>query len=184
MTDEVASVITDLRAPHHLGLAGWDLLITNRGGDSLSFVDTRTLERTGDIAVPGRPDIIAVSPNCDRAYVTLRDVVGVAVVDLVDKTYLDLIGFGQGELHGIALLPGTKAAPSPMFHQNARHTGQSSFIGPATGALKWSFVTGSESHGTPSVGADGAIYVTSHDGDLYAVSSEGNLASEKELHDE
>jgi YVTN family beta-propeller protein len=110
-TDEIVKVITfneTLKEPHDVALAGWDLLITNRTGNSLSFVDTRTLEKSASVAVPGRPDIIGVAPNCDRAYMTLRDVAGVAVVDLRDRKYLDLVGLGTGDVHGIAVLRGGK----------------------------------------------------------------------------
>ncbi|MBI4509535.1 MAG: YncE family protein [Deltaproteobacteria bacterium] len=106
--DEVANVITfdeTLKGPHSIAIAGWEAMITNRTADSLSFIDTRTLEKVASMSVPGRPDILAVAPTCDRAYLTLRDVVGVAVVDVSDRKYLDIIGMGTGDVHGIAVLP-------------------------------------------------------------------------------
>lgn len=105
--DEVVKVVTfdeTLKEPHGIAAAGWELLITNRTSNSLSFLDSRQFERSASVAVPGRPDIIGVSPTCDRAYLTLRDVAGVAVVDVRDRKYLDLVGLGTGDLHGIAVL--------------------------------------------------------------------------------
>ncbi len=112
-TDTVIKVLTfdnTLLEAHGLAIAGDELLITNRTGNSLSFVDTRTLEKVASIAVPGRPDIIAVSPDCDRAYLTLRDAPALAVVDIADRRYIDLVSLGAGDVHGIAVLPASKTS--------------------------------------------------------------------------
>lgn len=106
-TDTVVNVLRfddALLEAHGLALAGNQLLITNRTGNALSFVDIETLSLQGSVSVPGRPDIIGVSPDCDRAYLTLRDVPAVAVVDIVDRRYLGTIPFEGGDLHGVAVL--------------------------------------------------------------------------------
>ena len=75
----------------------------------------------------------------------------------------------------IALIPTNTAqaqlavTPWPMFGQNVKHTGRSSYIGPETPALKWSFTTGGAVISSPAIGVDGTIYVGSSDSDLYAI---------------
>jgi outer membrane protein assembly factor BamB len=62
----------------------------------------------------------------------------------------------------------------PMFHQNAQHTGLSRFPGPTVPALEWKFQTGGSIAASPAIG-HGRIYVTSEDGNLYALNSQGVL---------
>src|SRR5207249_5259558 len=66
------------------------------------------------------------------------------------------------------------SSPWPMFHQNARHTGLSAFVGPSTPTLKWSFKTTSPVVSSPAI-ALGTIYVGGDDGNLYAINRAGAL---------
>ena len=64
--------------------------------------------------------------------------------------------------------------PFAMFGGNAQNTGQVSSPAPATRPQQvWSLTTGGPMVGSPSVGPDGTIYATSHDGKLYAVAADG-----------
>lgn len=101
----VVRVLTaGLMDAHGVALAGNRFLVTNATVDSVAMYDTGSLGRTGAAAVPGRPQIVAVSPDCKRAYTTLRDTVGVGVVDLASMKTLGVIDLGKGRVHGIAAL--------------------------------------------------------------------------------
>ncbi len=113
-TDVVVTALTfggTLRQPHGLALAGNELLVTNATAESLAFVDTTTFELTGSVAVSGRPQLVAVSPDCTRAYLTLRDSPAVSVVDIRERRVLGTIDLGEGSVHGIAVLPPAGATP-------------------------------------------------------------------------
>ncbi len=73
--------------------------------------------------------------------------------------------------------------PPTMFRMNARHTGQSPFVGPETDRVQWKFETQGAISGQPVVGADGTIYVGSHDHYLYAVMPSGQLKWRADLGD-
>ena len=55
-------------------------------------------------------------------------------------------------------------APWPMFGNNPQHTGQSSYLGPSAGTVKWEVDTGMRSNGSNSVviGQDKIVYVAGH----------------------
>jgi outer membrane protein assembly factor BamB len=53
--------------------------------------------------------------------------------------------------------------------------------GPARGQLRWSYRTGGRITGRPAVGADGAVYVSSHDGQLHALDRHGRLRWKHDL---
>lgn len=53
-----------------------------------------------------------------------------------------------------------------------------------TGALVWSYQTGGAIYSSPAVGNDGAVYIGSDDGYLYAFEPEGNLRWKIDLKDE
>jgi outer membrane protein assembly factor BamB len=61
-----------------------------------------------------------------------------------------------------------------MFHQNAQHTGLSSFPGPTVPFLKWKLQTSGPVDSSPAIGF-GRVYVGSEDGSLYALNLQGNL---------
>jgi outer membrane protein assembly factor BamB len=65
-------------------------------------------------------------------------------------------------------------APWPMFRGNVRHTGLSPYdTSGNTGELMWSFETGGDVVSSPSIDAEGTIYVGSQDGKLYAIYPNG-----------
>ena len=61
-----------------------------------------------------------------------------------------------------------------MFHQNPQHTGLSPFLGPAVPFLTWKFQTSGRVDSPPAVG-HGRIYLTSEDGNVYALNPQGVL---------
>jgi len=64
----------------------------------------------------------------------------------------------------------------PCKGHDAKHTGQSPYVGVQSNVLKWSFQTGGYLHySTPTIGIDGTIYVGSCDDNFYAVNPEGSL---------
>src|SRR3989441_3614936 len=71
-------------------------------------------------------------------------------------------------------LQSSAASAWPMFHGNAQHTGLSPFPGPTVPFLRWAFQTGGPVDASPAVG-HGRIYVTSEDGNLYALNMQGQL---------
>ena len=71
-------------------------------------------------------------------------------------------------------LQSSAASAWPMFHGNAQHTGLSPFPGPTVPFLRWTFQTGGPVDASPAVG-HGRIYVTSEDGNLYALNMQGQL---------
>jgi len=60
-----------------------------------------------------------------------------------------------------------------MFHHDQQHTGRSAFTGSATATQKWAFTTGNNIDSSPSIGADGTVYIGSYDGNLYAINADG-----------
>jgi PQQ-like domain len=60
-----------------------------------------------------------------------------------------------------------------MFRQNVQYTRRSHHTGSATPVLRWSFTTGRRVGSSPTVGADGTIYVGSNDDSLYAINPDG-----------
>ncbi len=71
-------------------------------------------------------------------------------------------------------LQSSAASAWPMFHGNAQHTGLSPFPGPTVPFLRWTFQTRGPVDASPTVG-HGRIYVTSEDGNLYALNMQGQL---------
>ncbi|MDP8248014.1 MAG: PQQ-binding-like beta-propeller repeat protein [Candidatus Tritonobacter lacicola] len=65
--------------------------------------------------------------------------------------------------------------PWPMFRRNPEHTGMSNTAGPSSSILKWSYDTGGTVTSSPSVGSDDRVFIGSHDGNLYAINSDGSL---------
>ncbi|MCX6355658.1 MAG: PQQ-binding-like beta-propeller repeat protein [Candidatus Aureabacteria bacterium] len=66
-------------------------------------------------------------------------------------------------------------APWPMFQHDAQHTGRStSLTGPTVPALLWTYATGAWIYNSPSIGSDGAVYVSSIF-EIYSVSSHGTF---------
>lgn len=101
-SDTVVNALA-LAQPHSIALAGETLVITTSAEESLVLIDARSLSQVGAIPVPGRPQMVAVSPDCRRAYATLLDAAAVAVVDLGERRLLATIDLGEGSVHGIAV---------------------------------------------------------------------------------
>jgi len=86
----------------------------------------------------------------------------------------------------ISLLPVGQAfaqladAPWPKFRRDEQNTGRSPYVGAQDNALKWSYAIGCggallEGAPSPTVGADGTIYMGSDDNRLYALNPDGTL---------
>ncbi|MFH2036892.1 MAG: PQQ-binding-like beta-propeller repeat protein [Candidatus Zixiibacteriota bacterium] len=73
-------------------------------------------------------------------------------------------------------------SPWPMFRHDVKHTGMSPYTGPGQPVLKWTYLTNDGVASSPSIGADGTIYVGSGwlwrlqtDSALYAINPDGTL---------
>lgn len=73
--------------------------------------------------------------------------------------------------------------PSPRFYRGGRrHTGRSSFVGPAHAARAWRVALQGRVSAQPVVADDGTIYVGAHDHLLHAISPEGQPLWTADLH--
>lgn len=72
---------------------------------------------------------------------------------------------------------GLADSPQPGFQNNNNHTGQSNYSGPQTNTTFWNYNTGSAiyGYGSPTIGADGTIYIGKDTGVLYAINPDGTL---------
>ena len=61
------------------------------------------------------------------------------------------------------------------FHHDAQRTGRESSVGPLAPRLLWSFRTQASIDASPIISRDGTIYLASTDGNLYALTSSGQL---------
>lgn len=92
----------------------------------------------------------------------------VAVVMLgTDAALLDMVSVGE-------------SSPSEqgdwwMFGHDRQHTRRSPFVGAQTNNLKWTFDTLGNVESSAAIGADGTVYVGSHDFNLYAINPDGTL---------
>jgi outer membrane protein assembly factor BamB len=68
----------------------------------------------------------------------------------------------------------SSSAPWPMRGHDVRHTGQSAYRGAQAGSERWRFQMGDDVNSSPSIGADGVIYVGSRDS-LYAINPVGSV---------
>jgi len=67
-------------------------------------------------------------------------------------------------------------APWPGLGRCPTRAGQSDQLGPrTTPSVRWSYTTGAGIYGSPSIAADGTIYVGSGDKNLYAIRADGTL---------
>lgn len=82
----------------------------------------------------------------------------------------------------ILVQPQPTAAPWPMFQHDPRHTGQSEYLGPQTNHLKWSFDAGFRINSSPSIAADGTIYIGSGPGYNFALHAINPDGSSKWIH--
>lgn len=66
-------------------------------------------------------------------------------------------------------------SPWPMFRHEPQHTGRSTYSGPKSPQLKWSFTTGGNIQmSSPAIASDGTIYIGSRDNKLYAINPDGS----------
>lgn len=70
---------------------------------------------------------------------------------------------------------GLADTPQPEFQNNNNHTGQSDYSGPQTNTTFWNYNTGSGmyGYGSPTIGADGTIYIGNKAGILFAINPDG-----------
>lgn len=68
---------------------------------------------------------------------------------------------------------GLASSAWPCRGHDARHTGQSPYLGAQTNTLKWSYETGDCVKSSPAVGIDGTTYVGSCDYKIYALDPNG-----------
>lgn len=82
----------------------------------------------------------------------------------------------------LATTAGAKDSPWPMFRHDLKHTGRTTYTGPDTAALIWTYQTGDGVASSPTIGKNGTIYVGSGwlwsgaaDSNLYALNPNGTL---------
>lgn len=66
-------------------------------------------------------------------------------------------------------------SPYPMYLHDLKHTGRSGQMAPQVGDIKWSISTGGEIWSSPIVGTNNTIFVSSTDGNLFALNSDGTV---------
>ncbi|AOY92366.1 hypothetical protein BKK79_11680 [Cupriavidus sp. USMAA2-4] len=93
---------------------GQHVAVSNRVASTISLIDYRTLQKTGDIAglLPG-PDDMALSADHRYLWVTFRFARHVGVIDLPARKLVDTIAVGRSP-HGIFFADGAPVhAPNP-----------------------------------------------------------------------
>ena len=70
-------------------------MVTNRGSDSASFIDTHKLSVRGTIALCHQPTDIAILPDSSKAFVACSGSAQVASIDLKTDKLLDLLDVGK-----------------------------------------------------------------------------------------
>jgi len=65
--------------------------------------------------------------------------------------------------------------PALTFHNNTQRTGRTTYLGPLPPRLRWTIRTGASIEASPVMGRNGAIYLASTDGRLYALSARGGV---------
>jgi YVTN family beta-propeller protein len=99
--------------PDPVGVAvspdGGTVCVVNRLGNSVTLLDTATVQLVSTIAVDIEPTGIAISPDGRRAFVANRGSNTVSVIDLVSGLFLQTVPVGLGPV-GIAISPDGKRA--------------------------------------------------------------------------
>ncbi len=65
--------------------------------------------------------------------------------------------------------------PWPARGRDNRHTGRSPYVGAQTNNVKWTYTTGWSVESSPTIDADGTIYVGGRDNEIYAVNPDGTI---------
>ena len=82
-------------------------------------------------------------------------------------------------------IPRLADSPWPMFRNNLRHTGLSSYdTRDNPGKIIWKYYTNNEISASPVIGLDGTIYIGSQDNYLYAITYNGTLKWKFDANDE
>ena len=133
--------------------------------------------------------LYAINPGGAKkwAFTTMSDVHSSPAIGADGTVY---IGSGDNNLYAVGVAPPPRAPAKipattrpvwPMFHHDRAHTGRSEFDTRAnTGILRWTFAIGEMDEfdnikPSPSIGADGTVYIGSGDHNLYAVNPGGTL---------
>ena len=69
---------------------------------------------------------------------------------------------------------GPAIAADGTVYMNSGYGDSKMYAVRADGTLKWQFVTGGRTDGTPTIGPDGTVYLSSGDGKLYAINPDGS----------
>jgi len=102
-----------------------------------------------------------------------------------DGTPVHVAGADRAPSESRADLPVTTPEPGPpaTFRLDGRHTARSPYIGPTSAEVAWTFETAGRVTAQAVVDAAGNVYVGSHDGQLYALTSHGTLRWKRFLED-
>jgi outer membrane protein assembly factor BamB len=142
-------------------------------------------------AVDTGPRTLRWQASANRDWITVGPATGVddgTVTITVDKSgfvgglYTGAVTIAaEPSIYGVATVtlsvaiqwPGLADSSWPKFHGDRRNTGLNTRVGPATANTRWTFTLDDWMLSSPSIGADGTIYVGSLDGTLYAVNPDG-----------
>ena len=84
-------------------------------------------------------------------------------------------------LLAVAASSAAAASPWPTFRHDLQHTGRTPFTGPAEPTVHWTFTVGDAIGSSPTIGADGTVYIGAGtftgaaDSSLYAILPDGSL---------
>jgi cysteine-rich repeat protein len=140
-----------------------------------SFCNTNpVLDPTGLQSNGGPTQTIALQSGSPAINAGDESVCAAPPVNNLDQRGLLRPGTGATNC-SIGAFEANPAAPWPMFRHDLRHTGRSPVDTSANpGTQKWAFATGGPVHySSPTIGADGTIYIGSYDYHLYAINSDG-----------
>jgi len=65
--------------------------VISRGDDKAIIIDLTTMERVGEIALPGSPETGVTTPDGTKLYIALSDINSVAVIDVRNQKLIKLI---------------------------------------------------------------------------------------------
>lgn len=107
VSNTVVATINDVEIPHGVTSApdGSAIYLSNESMHSLDVIDSRTLRIKRRIALSGRPNNVAITPDGSKVYVGIMEMPG--AVDIIDTASLDNIKTVSvdGAIHNVYVTP-------------------------------------------------------------------------------